>query len=85
MRYFDVNSTDCDVTTMTMSTTKLITGHVHYEPINESSAISSLATQINEEKIREESTKGTSTIHSGGLDCETSILIVQVMPRSCLA
>ena len=35
---------------MTMSTTKLITGHVHYEPINESSAFSSLATQINEER-----------------------------------
>jgi hypothetical protein len=48
--YFDVNSTGCDVTTMTMSTTKLFTGHVHYEPINESSAISSLATQINEER-----------------------------------
>jgi hypothetical protein len=48
--YFDVNSTDCDVTTMTMSTTKLFTGHVLYEPINKSSAISSLATQINEER-----------------------------------
>jgi hypothetical protein len=48
--YFDVNSTDWDVTTMTMSTTKLFTGHVHYEPINKSSAISSLATQINEER-----------------------------------
>ncbi len=48
--YFDVISTVCDVTTMTMSSTKLFTGHVHYEPINESSAISSLATQINEER-----------------------------------
>ncbi len=35
---------------MTMSTTKLFTGHVHYEPINESSVISTLATQINEER-----------------------------------
>jgi hypothetical protein len=48
--YFDVNSTDCDETTMTMSTTKLFTGHIHYEPINRSSAISSLATQITEER-----------------------------------
>ncbi len=35
--YFDVKSTDCYVNTMTMSTTKSFTGHVHYEPINESS------------------------------------------------
>ena len=28
--YFDVISTVCDVTTMTMSSTKLFTGHVHY-------------------------------------------------------
>jgi hypothetical protein len=28
--YFDVNSTDCNVTSMTMSTTKFFTGHVHY-------------------------------------------------------
>jgi hypothetical protein len=48
--FFDVNSTVCDVTTITMSTTKSFTGHVHYEPISESSAISSLATQINEER-----------------------------------
>ncbi len=48
--YFDVNSTDCNVTTMTMSTIKSFTSHVHYEPINESSAISSLSTQINEER-----------------------------------
>ncbi len=48
--YFDVNSTDCYVTTMTMSTTKSFTGHVHYDPINESSAIASLSTQINENR-----------------------------------
>jgi hypothetical protein len=48
--YFDVNITDCNATTMTMSTTKLFTGRVHYELINKSSAISSLATQINEER-----------------------------------
>ncbi len=46
--YFDVKSTDCNVNTMTMSTTMSFTGHVHYEPINESSAISSLSAQINE-------------------------------------
>ncbi len=34
--YFDVNNTDCDVDTMTISTTKSSTGHVYYEPINES-------------------------------------------------
>jgi hypothetical protein len=48
--YFDVKSTDCNVNTMTMSTTKSFTGHVHYEPTNESSAISSLSAQINEER-----------------------------------
>jgi hypothetical protein len=48
--YFNVKSTDCDVNTMTMSTTKSFTGHVHYEPTNESSAISSLSAQINEER-----------------------------------
>ncbi len=48
--YFDVNNTDCDVDTMTISTTKSFTGHVHYEPINESSEISSLSAQINEER-----------------------------------
>jgi hypothetical protein len=48
--YFDVKSTDCYVNTMTMLTTKSFTCHVHYEPINESSAISSLSAQINEER-----------------------------------
>ncbi len=48
--YFDVNNTDCDVDTMTISTTKSFTGHVHYEPINESSENSSLSAQINEER-----------------------------------
>ncbi len=48
---FDVNNTDCNVDTMTISTTKSFTGHVHYEPIiNESSEISSLSAQINEER-----------------------------------
>ncbi len=48
--YFDVKSTDCYVNTMTMSTTKSFTGHVHYEPINESSEISFLSAQINKER-----------------------------------
>jgi hypothetical protein len=48
--YFDELSTDYDVDTLTMSTTKSFTGHVHYEPINESSVISSLSAQINEER-----------------------------------
>jgi hypothetical protein len=48
--YFDVNNTDCDVDTITISATKSLTGHVHYEPINESSVITSLSTQINEER-----------------------------------
>jgi hypothetical protein len=49
--YFGVNNTDCDVDTMTISTTKSFTGHVHYEPIiNESSEISSFSAQINEER-----------------------------------
>jgi hypothetical protein len=48
--YFDVNNTDCDVDTITISTTKSFTGHVHNEPINESSKISSLSAQINEER-----------------------------------
>ncbi len=48
--YFDVTTPDCNVDTITISTTKAFTGHVHYEPINESSAISSLCAQINEER-----------------------------------
>ncbi len=48
--YFDVKNTDCYVNTMTMSTTKSFNGHVHYETINESSAISSLSAQMNEER-----------------------------------
>ncbi len=48
--YFDANNTDCNVDTMNISTTKSITGHVNYEPINESSEISSLSAQINEER-----------------------------------
>jgi hypothetical protein len=36
-----------------MSTTKSFTGHVHYQPINKSSAISSLSAQINEERIEQ--------------------------------
>ncbi len=48
--YFDVNNTSCDVDTITISTTKSFTGHVHYEPINESSEISSLSAQINKER-----------------------------------
>ncbi len=48
--YFDVKSTDCYVNTMTMSTTESFTGHVHYEPINDSSTISSFSAQINEER-----------------------------------
>ncbi len=49
--YFDVKNTDCNVDAMTMSTTKSFTGHVHHEPINESSAILSLSAQINEERL----------------------------------
>jgi hypothetical protein len=82
--YFDVNNTDCNVDTMTISTTKSFTGHVHYESINESSEISSLSTQINEERSKWCLQKGRSTVQSGCLDYETSILIVQVMPRSGL-
>jgi hypothetical protein len=48
--YFDVTTTDFDVDTITISTTKAFTGHVHYEPINESSEISSLSAQINKER-----------------------------------
>jgi hypothetical protein len=48
--YFDVTTTDFDVDTITISTTKAFTGHVHYEPINESSEISSISAQINEER-----------------------------------
>jgi hypothetical protein len=44
--YFD----DYNVDTLTMSTTKSFTGHVHYQPINESFAISTLSAQINEER-----------------------------------
>jgi hypothetical protein len=51
--YFDELSTDYDVDTLTMSTTKSFTGHVHYQPINESSAISSLSAQINEERAEQ--------------------------------
>jgi hypothetical protein len=51
--YFDELSTDCHVDTLTMSTTKSFTGHVHYQPINESSAISSLSAQINEERTEQ--------------------------------
>jgi hypothetical protein len=35
---------------MIISTTKSLTGHVHYEPINESSEISSLSAQINDKR-----------------------------------
>ncbi len=48
--YFDEKSTDYDVDTLTMSTTKSFTGHVHYQPINANSVISSLSAQINEER-----------------------------------
>ena len=48
--YFDELSTDYNVNTLTMSKTKSFTGHVHYEPINESSAMSTLSAQFNEER-----------------------------------
>jgi hypothetical protein len=48
--YFDVNNTDCNVDTMTLSRTKSFPGHVHYEPINETSEINSLSAQINDER-----------------------------------
>jgi hypothetical protein len=48
--YFDVNNTDCDVDTMTISTTMSFTGQVHYESNNQSSEIFSLSAQINEER-----------------------------------
>jgi hypothetical protein len=48
--YFDVDNTDCNVDTMTLSTIKSFTGHVHYEPMNESSEINSLSAQINDER-----------------------------------
>jgi hypothetical protein len=48
--YFDVNNPDCNVDTMNISTTNSFTGHEHYEPINESSDISSLSAQIYEER-----------------------------------
>jgi hypothetical protein len=48
--YFYVTTTDCDVDTITLSTTKAFTGQVHHEPINESSAISSLSAEIYEER-----------------------------------
>ncbi len=51
--YFDEFSTDYDVDTLTMSTTKSFTGHVHYQPINESSAMSTLSAQINEERTEQ--------------------------------
>ncbi len=37
--YFDATTTDSDVDTITTSTTKAFYSGVHYEPINESSAI----------------------------------------------
>jgi hypothetical protein len=37
--YFDVNNTDCNVDTMTLSTKKSFTGCVHHEPINSLSAM----------------------------------------------
>jgi hypothetical protein len=48
--YFDVKNNNCNVDTITISTTKSFTGHVHYEPINKSSEISSLSAQINEDQ-----------------------------------
>jgi hypothetical protein len=48
--YFGELSTDYDVDTLTMSTTKSFTGRVHYQPIHESSAISTLSAQISEER-----------------------------------
>ncbi len=48
--YFDVNNTDCNVDTMTLSTTKSFTGHVHYEPNNESSEINPPSAQINDKR-----------------------------------
>jgi hypothetical protein len=48
--YFDELITDYDVDTLTISTSKSFTGQVHYQPVNESSAISTLSEQINEEK-----------------------------------
>jgi hypothetical protein len=48
--YFDVNNTDCNVDTMTISTTKSFTGHVHYESIKESSEIYSRSARINDER-----------------------------------
>ncbi len=51
--YFDELSTDYNVDTLTMSTTKSFTSHVHYQPINERSAISSLSVQINEERTEQ--------------------------------
>ena len=47
--YFDEFSTDYNVDTLTMSTTKSFTGRVHYQPIHESSAMSTLSAKINEE------------------------------------
>jgi hypothetical protein len=51
--YFDEFSTDYNVDTLTMSTTKSFTGHVHYQPINETSAMSTLSAQINEERTEQ--------------------------------
>jgi hypothetical protein len=50
--YFDVTTTDFDVDTITISTTKAFTGHVHYEPINESSKITSFGTNNNKRSER---------------------------------
>ncbi len=80
--YFDVKSTDCNVNTMTMSTTKSFTGHVHYEHINESSAISSLSAQINEERSEQNLQKEEALFIA--VAWIVGISIVQVMPRSCL-
>ncbi len=51
--YFDELNTDYNVDTLTMSTTKSFTSHVHYQPINEHSAISSLSVQINAERTEQ--------------------------------
>jgi hypothetical protein len=48
--YFDVTTTAFDVDTLTILTSKAFNGHVHYEPIKESSAISSLSAQIKEKR-----------------------------------
>jgi hypothetical protein len=82
--YFDVNNTDCNVDTITTSTTKSFIGHAHYETINESSAISSLSAQINKERSERHLQKEEALFIVVAWICENNILIVQVMPRSCL-